>query len=453
MRIFSPMSKTKILYLCNECGHESVRWLGQCPSCKAWNSFSEFKVKPEHVASSPKRTTDETTPLCLEEIGTTDHLHRFSSGIAELDRMLGGGFMHGSFLLLGGDPGIGKSTLMLQIGAANPTLKMLYATGEESAVQVKQRAQRLGLRETAMKVLASADLTVIMNAIATEKPELLIVDSIQTLFSPENPSLPGTVPQIRECCMRLQRLAKETGTVVLAVGHITKDGELAGPKLLEHMVDTVLQFEGDESGQYRLLRALKNRFGATGELAVFAMRAHGLEEILNPSALFIDNFDAANSGNVLTCTMEGSRPLLVEVQALVTDSFYGYPQRNVNGFDGKRLAMLLAVLEQRLGMELGRKDVYVNLVGGMKAKEPAVDLAVCAAVYSAYHNRPLFKKGVFVGEVGLGAEVRAVSQLEHRIQEALKMGMDLVVLPSGNVHQEGQVSRVSYLGDLADLFN
>jgi DNA repair protein RadA/Sms len=446
------MSKTKTLFLCNECGHESVRWLGQCPACKAWNSFSEFKVKPEHKASAPAGVQQEAKPLRLEEIGSTDSMQRFLSGIPEFDRILGGGFMEGSFLLLGGDPGIGKSTLMLQIGASNPALRMLYTSGEESAVQVKQRAVRLGLSQSEMRVLASADLGTILAAAEKEKPALLIVDSIQTLFSPDNPSLPGTVPQIRECCIKLQRLAKETGTVVLAVGHITKDGELAGPKLLEHMVDTVLQFEGDESGQYRLLRSIKNRFGATGELAVFAMRSTGLEQILNPSELFIDNFDAANSGNVLTCTMEGSRPLLVEVQALVSDSFYGYPQRNVNGFDAKRLAMLLAVMEQRLGMEVGRKDVYVNVAGGLKIKEPAADLAVCAAVYSAFHQRPLFKKGVFVGEVGLGAEVRAVSQHEQRVAEANKMGMDLIALAAGNQSPASNVMKIGYLGDLSVVF-
>lgn len=429
-----------------------MRWLGQCPACKNWNSFSEIKVGPADKAAASRPGSAETAAVHLHEIDAQDADKRFSSGIGEFDRMLGGGLMVGSFILLGGDPGIGKSTLMLQLAGANPTLDILYATGEESAVQVKQRASRLGLTQTAMRILASADYNAITAAVAQHKPALLIVDSIQTLYLPENPSLPGTVPQIRETCIRLQRLAKETGIVVLAVGHITKDGELAGPKLLEHMVDTVLQFEGDESGQYRLLRSIKNRFGATGELAVFAMRASGLQEILNPSELFIDNFDAANSGNVLTCTIEGSRPLLVEVQALVADSFYGYPQRNVNGFDAKRLGMLLAVLEQRLGLELGRKDVYVNIAGGLKVKEPAVDLAVCAAVFSAFYQKPLYEKGVFLGEVGLGAEVRAVSQHEPRVAEALKMGMNWVALPAGNAAGESQIKKIGYLADLNGIF-
>lgn len=428
------MAKKNVVFFCKECGNETNKWMGNCPACGEWNTIVEQPKQAEPAQGiSRKAVTDKRArPQGLDEIEEQSNL-RIQTGIGEFDRVLGGGLVNGSFVLLGGDPGIGKSTIMLQMARTAAHLRVLYCSGEESARQIKQRAERLQVFSPELKIYAETDINAVIEVCKKENPDVMIIDSIQTIYRPELSGAPGSPSQVRECAMLLLNLAKSLPVTVIAVGHVTKEGELAGPRMLEHMVDTVLQFEGDQSYQFRILRTLKNRFGRTNEIGVFEMTETGLREEPNPSRLFLREQAAGEPGSAVTCMLEGSRPLLLEVQALVTKSYYGIPQRTSNGFDSKRLALLLAVLEKRCGVQLGDKDVFVNIAGGMKLREPAADLAVVTAVLSSYHDVPVKGKSAFIGEVGLSAELRSVSRLGERIQECVKMGFDKVFMPKSKL--------------------
>ena len=419
------MSKNRIKYVCSNCGFESLRWIGKCPSCDSWNTFTEEFV--EDKKTSAKKIS---SPADLTKLNFTDSQEetRIKTNIAELDRVMGGGLMPGSVVLIGGDPGIGKSTLVMQ-AAAKIQSKILYVTGEESIKQISLRAKRLKVKNENILAMAETDLDLILNTIEAENPAVVIVDSIQTIYNSNLDNTPGTVTQIRECTSELMQTAKKRHCSIIIVGHITKEGIIAGPKLLEHIVDTVLQFEGERSHSYRILRAQKNRFGSTNEIGIFEMHDDGLHEVKNPSEIFLSERGKEITGSVVTASMEGTRPILLEVQALVTPSFYGNPQRVATGFDYRRLSILLAVLEKRAGFKLSTQNVFLNIAGGIRVDEPAVDLAVCCAIASSFSNK--FTKGdsVVIGEVGLGGEVRSVSNIEKRIQEAEKLGFRKVVLP------------------------
>ncbi|MGK9370115.1 DNA repair protein RadA [Melioribacter sp. Ez-97] len=422
------MSKKKTKYVCSNCGYETIRWIGKCPECDSWNSFTEEIIetgkhrKEKHSGSYKTFKLSETT---------VESEMRIKSGINEFDRVLGGGMMPGSVILIGGDPGIGKSTLVLQ-AASRIKGKVLYVTGEESINQISQRAKRLKINAGALSVLTETNLENILTAVEEEKPEVVIVDSIQTVYKPELDNTAGTVTQIRECAADLMNAAKKQNCSVVLIGHVTKEGIIAGPKILEHIVDTVLQFEGEKSHSYRILRSQKNRFGNTNEIGIFEMLETGLQEVKNPSEIFLNERSSNISGTVVTASLEGSRPLLIEVQALVTPSYYGNPQRVATGFDYRRLAILLAVLEKRAGLKLSSQNVFLNIAGGLRIDEPAIDLAVCAAIVSSFQNR-IAKNGlVIIGEVGLGGEIRSVPHIDKRINEAAKLGFGKIILPSGN---------------------
>ncbi|MDZ7715871.1 MAG: DNA repair protein RadA [Balneolaceae bacterium] len=430
------MAKSRMTYLCDECGHTSTKWLGNCPNCGSWHSFREYKVERESKSEKSHKGKVEgleksDPPKPLKEIDYKEE-NRFLSNIPELDRVLGGGFMQGSFVLIGGDPGIGKSTLTLQIGKANPDLKILYCAGEESAGQIKQRAERLGVETENLYIYNETDIDSVLSEAQKLNPDLLIVDSIQTVYRTELSSMAGSIQQVKECAALLQQVAKKQNITTVAIGHVTKEGDIAGPRVLEHMVDTVLHFEGDNNYTYRILRSLKNRFGPAQEVGVFEMLETGLKDIANPSQLFLSEYNSKVSGNAVVCTIEGSRPLLIEVQALVTNSNYGNPQRTANGFDYRRLSLLLAVLEKRGGYQFSGQDVYLNVAGGMKLNDTAGDLAVICALVSSLLDKPLPNDAVFLGEVGLGAEVRSVNQLNHRMSETEKLGFKQVFIPKAN---------------------
>ena len=425
------MAKTKIQYECSACGHLSPKWLGLCPACGEWHTFEE-KVT-EKKKSSKKHKVDisndgETDAVALKDVRQSKE-ERVSTNLSEFDRVLGGGIVDGSFLLLGGDPGIGKSTLMLQVAQKCPNMKILYVAGEESASQIKQRADRIGMKGENLFIYNNTDILNVISQARKIKPDLLIVDSIQTVFSSELSSLPGSIQQIRECSAMFQQIAKKEGITTLMIGHVTKDGDIAGPKMLEHMVDTVLHFEGDQSQLHRLLRGVKNRFGPANEVGVFEMRDTGLHEVNNPSDLFLAEMNSSVSGNCVTCVMEGSRPILIEVQALVTPSNYSTPQRTASGFDQRRLSLLIAVLEKRAAMSFAGQDVYLNIAGGLKINDTAADLAVVASLASSLKDKPIPEKSLYVGEVGLGGEVRRVPFLNQRLNEGEKMGFKHAVLP------------------------
>ncbi|MEX0779944.1 MAG: DNA repair protein RadA [Balneolales bacterium] len=428
------MSKVKTQFVCRECGNISGKWVGNCPQCSSWNSFDEvvkLKEKPEQHKARINGSQYNNRPTSLKDISVQES-DRFTSGIGELDRVLGGGFMPGSFVLLGGDPGIGKSTIALQIAKENKNVRILYTSGEESAGQIKQRALRMEYEEPELQVYTETDINQIIEQARKDRPDILVVDSIQTVFRPELTSMPGTVAQIRECAALLMQLAKHEGITVLTIGHVTKEGDLAGPRVLEHMVDTVIQFEGDKSLDYRILRTLKNRFGPAQEIGVFEMTATGLEQVKNPSQLFLSEYDSEVSGNSIVCTMEGSRPVLLEVQALVTPSNYGMPQRTASGFDQRRLSLLIAVLEKRGGFPFSSQDVFLNIAGGMKLSETACDLGVACALVSSLVDKPVAGSLAFIGEVGLGAEVRKVTRLQARVEELKKMGFNKALIPGGS---------------------
>ncbi len=435
------MAKSKIKFICANCGFESLKWLGKCPSCDEWNSFSEELVE-ERKASVKKsvhakevKTLDSITELSEE---------RIKFGINEFDRVLGGGIIHGSAVLIGGDPGIGKSTLVLQ-ALAKLKEKVLYVTGEESLRQIKLRAKRLNITSTNILLLAETDLDLISATIKDVEPAIVVIDSIQTVYLPDLDNAPGTVTQIRECTNFIMQFAKKTGFSALIIGHVTKEGVIAGPKILEHIVDTVLQFEGERNHSYRILRATKNRFGSTNEIGIFEMHEDGLEEVKNPSEIFLSERDENVNGSVVTSSIEGTRPVLLEVQALVTPSNFGNPQRVATGFDYRRLSILLAVLEKRANLRISAHNVFLNMAGGIRIEEPAVDLAVCCSIASSYLNKPAKTEMLIIGEVGLGGEIRSVSHIEKRIQEAEKLGFSSVVLPKNNLKSIKQNNKIELI--------
>jgi len=428
-------AKTKTVYVCQSCGTQSPRWMGKCPDCGAWNTMVEEQVEKFKDIGSAKRSGG-MEPILLNEIQARDE-DRFVTKIGELDRVLGGGIVPGSVVLIGGDPGIGKSTLVLQMLRQVSELrgKALYVTGEESPAQIKMRAQRLGVKAEHLYVLAETSLDEIIRAADGLEPQVLVVDSVQTVFTSELPSAPGSVGQVREVSGRLMIHAKKTGMPTFLIGHVTKDGAIAGPRVLEHIVDTVLYFEGDKGHSFRILRAVKNRFGSTNEIGVFEMKESGLAEVANPSEIFLAERPADATGSVVVSSLEGSRPILAELQALVAPSKLTMPRRTCIGVDYNRVSLLLAVLEKRVGMQLMGMDVFVNIVGGLKIDEPAVDLGIIAAVASSFRERPIAAQTVVMGEVGLDGEVRAISQAEARIKDAAKLGFKRCVLPALNVEK------------------
>jgi len=424
------MAKTKTVYFCIECGNETPKWQGKCPSCGAWNTLQEHIEK----ASVPGRTKSpgpmvSRKPKPILQVDSGDEI-RFSTALGELDRVLGGGAVEGSLVLVGGAPGIGKSTLLLQIcNALCAGRTVLYVSGEESERQLKLRAQRLGVSPEGLYILSETRLSDIMESVGECNPSILIIDSIQTMFCEENESSPGSVSQVKDCTMALMNLSKSQGITVFVVGHINKDGNIAGPKVLEHMVDCVLYFEGDPNTSYRLLRAAKNRFGSTNEIGVFEMRDHGLVEVPNPSQMLLEGRPEGASGTCVACVMEGTRPILAEVQALVSKTSFNVPRRTADGFDFNRAALLLAVTEKRAGMKLNLFDAYINVIGGLRLDEPGADLAVVLAVASSYRDTPIADDLVAIGEVGLTGEIRSVSHMNQRLQEVARLGFSKCIIP------------------------
>lgn len=431
------MAKSKSAYFCQSCGYESAKWLGKCPSCGQWNTLVEELVEKTSAKVPSWKTAGVAQrvnkPSKIEEIHSTKE-ERIPTGDLELDRVLGGGIVAGSVILIGGEPGIGKSTLMLQLALNIEGKKILYISGEESEHQIKMRAERITASPKAdCFILTETSTQNIFKQLEELEPDLVIVDSIQTLHSSHIESTPGSVSQIRECAAELLKFAKETDTPVFLIGHITKDGTIAGPKILEHMVDTVLQFEGDRHHVYRILRSIKNRFGAAAELGIYAMDGTGLRQVSNPSEILLSQRDEELSGIAISATLEGARPMLIETQALVSTAAYGTPQRSANGFDTKRMNMLLAVLEKRCGFKLSTRDVFLNIAGGIKVEDPAIDLAIVAAIVSSHEDIFISSKICFAAEVGLSGEVRAVNRIEQRILEAEKLGFEKIFISTYNM--------------------
>ncbi|MCK5776597.1 MAG: DNA repair protein RadA, partial [Bacteroidales bacterium] len=429
------MAKIKKAFFCQNCGAQSPKWVGKCPSCNQWNTFIEEIIEKEDSTTSWQSTT-ETTPTKskarkLKDI-STEELSRLNTHSEELNRVLGGGLVPGSVILLGGEPGIGKSTLLLQLAMKMHDLAVLYVSGEESEQQVKMRAERLEITSDDCYFLSETNIQKIFHQVKEVKPQVLVIDSIQTLHSDHLDSTPGSVSQIKECAGEFQKFAKQTHTSVFLIGHITKDGNLAGPKVLEHMVDTVLNFEGDRNYGYRILRTQKNRFGSTSELGIFEMGGKGLREVSNPSEILLSQRDDSLSGIAIAAGLEGSRPMLIEIQALVSSAVYGTPQRSTTGFDARRLNMLLAVLEKRSGFRLSMKDVFLNIAGGLKVDDPAIDLAVVCAILSSNEDVAIDKNICFAAEVGLSGEIRSVNHIEQRISEAERLGFESIVVSKFN---------------------
>lgn len=422
--------KQRTVFCCSECGNETVKWSGRCTACGAWDSLVEIKLDAKAKGSSKIRTAPKKLPKLISELDTEAEL-RFSTGIGELDRVLGGGAVKGSLVLVGGAPGIGKSTLLLQLcGLVDGEQKILYVTGEESERQLKMRAQRLGVDNGQIYVIAETGLTEILEAVDELKPDIVIVDSIQTMFDPEISSAPGSISQVRECTMSIMRMTKEKGFTTFVVGHINKEGNIAGPKVLEHMVDCVLYFEGERSTSFRILRAGKNRFGSTNEIGVFEMVETGLKDLQNPSEILLSGRPDKAPGTCVTCVIEGSRPILAEIQALVAPATYTSGRRSTNGVDYNRATLLLAVLEKRGGMAVSGCDAYINVIGGLELDEPAADLATMLAIASSFRDLPLGRDLAAVGEVGLSGEIRSVSLLNMRLSEIARLGFKRCVIPS-----------------------
>jgi DNA repair protein RadA/Sms len=435
----------KTVFTCQSCGYQTPKWMGKCPDCDQWESFVEEVSRPP----DPRRaTTTANTPISIDS-DTPAYEERMSTGIAEFDRVLGGGLVLGSLVLIGGDPGIGKSTLMLQAlyGMARLDRKVLYVSGEESVRQLMIRSRRLGTVTEKMWVVSETDVEAILAMVSAHTPDVLVVDSIQTLFSPHIASTPGSVSQVRDSAMRLMLMAKSTNTSVFLVGHVTKDGAIAGPRLLEHMVDTVLYFEGDRNHVFRILRAVKNRFGSTNEIGVFEMKEKGLAEVPNPSAVFISERPERTPGSIVTTSVEGTRPILLELQALASSTNFGTPRRTILGLDANRVALLVAVMEKKLGMHLMSHDIFMNVAGGVKIVEPAVDMGVVAAVASSFFDRPVQEATVVMGEVGLTGEIRAISHIETRVAEIKKMGFTRCLIPRGNlIRMSSSIDGIELIG-------
>ena len=423
------MAKTKTVFFCTACGNETPKWQGKCPACGAWNTLEEHIERPTASGRSKTPLSGLKAPKTLSQVDSGDEI-RFSTGMGELDRVLGGGAVEGSLVLVGGAPGIGKSTLLLQIcNALCAQRSVLYVSGEESERQLKLRAQRLGVAPENLYILAENRLEDIQASCEDCKPDVLIVDSIQTMFCDENESSPGSVSQVKDCTMRLMQLSKSAGITIFVVGHINKDGNIAGPKVLEHMVDCVLYFEGDPNTSYRLLRAAKNRFGSTNEIGVFEMLDTGLKEVPNPRQMLLEGRPEGASGTCVACVMEGTRPILAEVQALVSKTSFNVPRRTADGFDFNRAALLLAVAEKRAGLKLSLFDAYINVIGGLRLDEPGADLPVILAVASSYRDAPIADNLSAIGEVGLTGEIRSVSHMSHRLQEIARLGFKKVIIP------------------------
>lgn len=437
----------KTVFFCQNCGHEETKWLGQCPMCKEWNTFVEEKVIASSVSASVKTDRDiEKKIVALSQVNT-DEQKRFQTGMKELDRVLGGGIVPGSLVLVGGDPGIGKSTLLLQVcQKLAKERQVLYISGEESLSQIKLRANRMGDFSDNMKLFCETNLGTIRNAIEKKQPEFVVIDSIQTMYSEEVSSAPGSVSQVRESTNVFMQLAKGLGITIFIVGHVTKEGTVAGPRVLEHMVDTVLYFEGDRHASYRILRGVKNRFGSTNEIGVFEMRQNGLVEVENPSEYMLSGKPENASGSVVACSIEGTRPLLIEIQALVCDTNFGMPRRTATGTDYNRVNLLMAVLEKRIGLHLANCDAYVNIAGGIRMNEPAIDLGIVMAIVSSYKNRPVDERMIVFGEVGLSGEVRAVNMPEQRVAEAKKLGFETCVVPEVSLDMVKGIKGIKIIG-------
>ena len=433
-------TKIKTVFFCQSCGYESSKWMGQCPGCREWNTFVEEVAKPAIKTSKAAVQSGvglgmlaggESGPKSLSEIEMNDE-DRYDTHIGELNRVLGGGLVKGSLILVGGDPGIGKSTILLQVAGnvSGDGKDVLYISGEESLKQIKLRANRIGSFSNSLKFMCETNLGAIEEIITRTKPQVVVIDSIQTMYNEAVSSAPGSVSQVRESTSVLLRIAKSLGISIFIVGHVTKEGQVAGPRVLEHMVDTVLYFEGDRHASYRILRGVKNRFGSTNEIGVFEMQEKGLTEVSNPSEFMLEGRPENASGSIVTCSVEGTRPLLIEVQALVCRSNFGFPRRQANGTDYNRVNLLMAVLEKRIGLQMGEYDAYVNLAGGMKIAEPSLDLGICLALISSFRNRPIGSDVVAFGEVGLSGEVRSVNMGEARVSEARKLGFKTCIVPS-----------------------
>ncbi|MBF0118543.1 MAG: DNA repair protein RadA [Desulfobacterales bacterium] len=435
----------KTLFLCKYCGCSSPKWMGRCPDCGEWDSFSE-EIQTK-TTKSGKNSNSKPQPIPIDSVEISDE-GRFFSGITEFDRVLGCGLVPGTLVLIGGEPGIGKSTLMLQAiyGFAKNNHKVLYVSGEESIQQIKIRSDRIGASSGSVIALSEVDMGSIIETVESICPQIIVIDSIQTMFCPELSSTPGTVSQIREAASKLMLTAKTKNTSVFLIGHVTKEGTIAGPKLLEHMVDTVLYFEGDQNQLFRILRAVKNRFGSTNEIGVFEMKEKGLEEVLNPSSVFLSERPDHVPGSIVTACMEGTRPILVEIQALASITSFGTPRRTVLGIDSNRVALLVAVIEKKLGMHLMGFDIFMNVAGGVRIDEPAVDLGIVSAVVSSFLDRPIIDRTIVLGEVGLTGEVRAISHIDARVSESKKMGFNRLIVPEGNAKRMVDPKDIEIIG-------
>jgi len=431
------MAKSTTNFVCSECGFSSTKWMGKCPECESWNTLEEF-----NVSNKANKSFDKSLIVDLDKVETT-FTQRSPSGFFELDRVLGGGVVPGSVVLVGGEPGIGKSTLFLKVmdNLASTGKRVLYITAEESGAQIKMRANRMEVKGSSIMLLAETELETIMSAIASYNPQYVVVDSIQTIYDSRLSGMPGSVSQIKECSLNLARHAKKSGCGVFIIGHVTKEGAIAGPRVLEHIVDTVLYFEGEKHGVLRILRAVKNRFGSTNEIGIFEMEHKGMVEVKNPSGLLLGEMNPKTAGSCVYCAIEGTRPVLIEIQALVSMSSLAVPRRIATGADYNRVNMIVAVLEKKLGLKLYNQDIYVNIAGGMKLIEPAADLAIAVAIVSSFRSKPCDTKSVIVGEIGLTGEVRSVSMPEKRLKEAEKLGFERVVLPRQNVLKSAKINQ------------
>lgn len=440
------MSKIKTKFICQQCGYETSKWLGKCPSCNEWNSFVEeiYDVKEEKKSSL---NLSETKIEKLMDV-QIQHEHRISTDVEELDRVLGGGIVKGSLVLVGGDPGIGKSTLLIQIAnnLSNKGLKVLYASGEESAKQIKIRAERLNIKSDELYILSETNLDIIRNTVEKILPDILIIDSIQTVYNPEISSAPGSVSQVREATHVIMKLAKKQNIATFIVGHVTKEGSIAGPRVLEHMVDTVLYFEGELYHTYRVLRAVKNRFGSTNEIGMFEMRDIGLVQVKNPSEVLLSGRPTNTSGTIVVPSIEGTRPMLVEIQSLVSSTVFGMPRRVAMGIDYNRVVLMVAVLEKKVGYPLQNYDVYINIVGGLQTKEPAIDLGIICSIASSYRDIAIDPKITVMGEVGLAGEIRTVGFIDKRLKEASKLGFETAIIPKSNLKDLKDVGRMKVIG-------